>query len=329
MHLFRSIAKCLLRSSCAVALAVVSVNAAQAQTPGRTITIVVPFTPGNNTNDILARIIGEELKQRLGQPVIIENKPGASANIGTQAVANAAPDGHTLLVTGSPLTQNVGLFKNLPYDPVKSFSPIVRTSEVAIALVVNPSIPVATAQAFVEYLKARPGQVNYSSPGHGTPHHLTMELFRLATGATLQHVPARGSAPAVQDLIGGHVSAMFLPISVALPLAQANQIRLLAVASPSRLSLAPDVPTLAEQGIKGVDVVIWYGILGPAGMPPEMVARYNTLINEILHMPAVAEKMEKQGINTVGGTPEQFSQFIADDLTKWLKIVKDAGIAAE
>jgi tripartite-type tricarboxylate transporter receptor subunit TctC len=325
MHISRSIA----RLSCALALLVITFSAAAAQTPGRTITIVVPFTPGNNTVDILARIIGEELKHRLGQPVIIENKPGASGNIGAQMVANAAPDGHTLLMSASPLTQNVGLFKKLPYDPLKSFSPIIQTSEIAIALAVHPSIPATSTQAFVDYLKARPGQLNYSSPGYRTPHHLTMELFKLATGVSLQHVPARGSAPAVQDLIGGHVRAMFLPVSVALPLAQANQIRLLAVAGASRLNVVPDLPTLTEQGVEGVEVPLWYGMLGPAGMPAEMVARYNALTNEILRSPEVAAKLERQGISTVGGSPEQFSQFIADDLAKWLKIVKDAGIAAE
>jgi tripartite-type tricarboxylate transporter receptor subunit TctC len=325
MHISRSIA----RFGFILVLVALTVSPAAAQTPGRTITIVVPFTPGNNTVDILARMIGEELKQRLGQPVIIENKPGASGNIGAQAVANAAPDGHTLLMSASPLTQNVGLFKNLPYDPLKSFSPIIHTSEIAIALAVHPSVPAKTTQEFVNHLKARPGQLNYSSPGHGTPHHLTMELFKLATGTNLQHVPARGSAPAVQDLIGGHVRAMFLPVSVALPLAQANQIRLLAVASASRLRAAPDLPTLTEQGIEGVEVPLWYGMFGPAGMPAEMIARYNTLINEILRSPEVAAKLEKQAIDTVGGSPEQFGKFIADDLAKWLKTVKDAGIAAE
>jgi tripartite-type tricarboxylate transporter receptor subunit TctC len=326
MHPFRSTAQWLVTLACALALAA---GVASAQTAGRTITIVVPFSPGNNTNDILARMIGEEMKQRLGQPVVIDNKPGASGNIGAQLVASAAPDGHTLLMSGSPLTQNVGLFKNLPYDPLKSFSPIIRTSEVAIALAVHPSIPATTTQAFIDYLKARPGQVNYSSPGHGTPHHLTMELFKLATGTSLQHVPARGSAPATQDLIGGHVSAMFLPVSIALPLAKANQVRLLAVASASRLSLAPDLPTLTEQGVKGVEVPLWYGILGPAGMPAEMVQRYNTLINDILRSPDIADKLEKQSISTVGGTADQMRQFIANDMVQWSKTIKDAGIAAE
>lgn len=326
MRLFPSIMRWV--ASCVCALGLVS-GVAFAQTPGRTITIVVPFSPGNNTNDILARLIGEEMKQRLGQPVIIENKPGASGNIGAQAVATAAPDGHTLLVSGSPLTQNVGLFKSLPYDPVTSFTPIIRTAEVAIGLVVHPSVQVTSAQGFVEHLKARPGQLNYSSPGHGTPHHLTMEMFKLATGTNLQHVPARGSAPATQDLIGGQVNAMFLPMSIALPLAQGGQIKLLAVASAKRHPLAPDVPTLTEQGIKGVEVVLWYGMFGPAGMPQDVVTRYNTMINEILRAPDIADKLAKQGIAPVGGTPEELRKYVADDVAVWSKTLKAAGIVAE
>lgn len=326
MRVFRAIARWVAMWVCALALAS---GVAFAQTPGRTITIVVPFSPGNNTNDILARLIGEEMKQRLGQPVIVENKPGASGNIGAQAVATASPDGHTLLVSGSPLTQNVGLFKNLPYDPVKCFTPIVRVAEVAIGLVVHPSVSVTSAQGFVDYLKAHPGQLNYSSPGHGTPHHLTMELFKLATGTNLQHVPARGSGPATQDLIGGQVNAMFLPMSIALPLAQGGQVKLLAVASARRHPLAPDVPTLTEQGIKGVEVVLWYGMFGPAGMPEEVVTNYNKTINDILRAPDMVEKLTKQGITPVGGTADELRKYVADDVAIWSKTLKDAGIAAE
>jgi tripartite-type tricarboxylate transporter receptor subunit TctC len=318
--------------TCGLVLAVLLGVASQAsaQTPGRNITIVVPFTPGGNTNDILARLFAEEFKQRLGgQTVIVENKPGASGNIGAQAVATAAADGHTLLVSGSPLTQNVGLFKSLPYDPVKSFAPIIRLAEVSIALVVNPSVPVKTTQEFVDYLKARPGQLNYSSPGHGTPHHLTMELFKQATATNLQHVPARGSAPAVSDLVGGHVSAMFLPISVAKPLVDGGQIRMLAVASAKRLKIAPDVPTLTEQGIKGMEVPLWYGLWAPAGTAPEIVARYNAMANEAMRTPDNLDKFAKQGIDPVGGTAEEFRVFVADDLVKWTKILKDAGTFAE
>jgi tripartite-type tricarboxylate transporter receptor subunit TctC len=188
---------------------------------------------------------------------------------------------------------------------------------------------VTSARAFIDYVKARPGQVNYSSPGHGTPHHLTMELFKLASKIDIRHVPARGSAPAVQDLIGGHVGAMFLPVVVALPLLEANQIRLLGVASRERLGLAPNVPTLAEQGVTGAEASIWHGLLAPAGTPREIVTRYNATVNEVLRSPQIAESLTKQGIVAVGGTPEVFGDLIANDMAKWLRVVKEAGIIAE
>jgi tripartite-type tricarboxylate transporter receptor subunit TctC len=309
------------------AIAIASSGAA-AQQPGRAITIIVPYTPASGP-DILARVLGEELQQRWGQPVIIENKPGASGNIGTQVVARAAADGHTLMLTTSPFTQNVSLYKSVPYDPVADFAPIVHLTDGFMALAIHPSIPAATAQGFVDYLKARPGQVNYASPGRGTPHHLAMELFKLATGTDVKHVPYRGSAPAVQDLVGGHISAMFIPVHVGLPLAKDNQIRLLAVAYKQRVSVAPEVPTLPEQGINGVDVDFWLGMLAPAATPREIVARYNTVLNEILRSPRIVEKLTTQGFASVGGTPDEFGELIAKDLAKWRKVVKEAGIVPE
>jgi tripartite-type tricarboxylate transporter receptor subunit TctC len=309
------------------AIAIASSGAA-AQQPGRAITIIVPYTPASGP-DILARVLGEELQQRWGQPVIIENKPGASGNIGTQVVARAAADGHTLMLTTSPFTQNVSLYKSVPYDPVADFVPIVHLTDGFMALAIHPSIPATTAQGFVDYLKARPGQVNYASPGRGTPHHLSMELFKLATGTDVKHVPYRGSAPAVQDLVGGHISAMFIPVHVGLPLAKDNQIRLLAVAYKQRVSVAPEVPTLPEQGINGVDVDFWLGMLAPAATPREIVARYNTVLNEILRSPRIVEKLTTQGFASVGGTPDEFGELIAKDLAKWRKVVKEAGIVPE
>lgn len=329
MTLSLTIARLWVKSISVVAFIAAAMTIAAAQMPGRAITIIVPYTPGNNTVDILARLIGDELKQRLGLPVVVENKPGASGTIGTQMAARAAPDGRTLLMTTAPFTQSVGLLKSMPYHPVKSFTPLIQVSEVSIALAVHPSVPATSTQAFIDYVKARPGQVNYGSPGQGTPHHLTMELFKLATGIDVMPITARGAAPAMQDLVGGHVSAMFLPVPVALPLARANQVRLLALASKERLSLAPDVPTLAEQGVLGVEAGIWHGLLAPAGTPPEIVARYNAAVNEILRSPQIVETLTKQGITIVGGTPERFGEFIANDMAKWLKVVKAAGIVAD
>jgi tripartite-type tricarboxylate transporter receptor subunit TctC len=300
---------------------------ALAQPAGRVITIVVPVTPGTG-QDILARILGEEFQRRLGQPVMVDNRPGASGNIGTQFVARAAPDGVTLLMTSNPFTQNIWLFKNVPYDPVASFAPIIECAVGVMALAVHPSVPATTTQQFIDYAKARPGELNYSSPGRGTPHHLAMELFKLATKIDVRHIPYKGTAGAVQDLVGNHVSAMFIPIHVGLPLARANQIRLLAVAEHARVPLAPEVPTLDEQGLP-IDIDLWFGMLAPAATPKEVVARYNKLTDEILHAPAVTEKLAQQGLTVIGGPPQRFAELIAKDLTKWGEAIKAAGITAD
>jgi tripartite-type tricarboxylate transporter receptor subunit TctC len=301
---------------------------AAAQQPGRTITIVVPYTPGTGI-DILARLLGEELQKRWGQPVVVENKPGASGNIGTQQVARAAPDGHTLLMAANTFVMNASLYKSLPYDPQTSFAPIVEVATGAIALVVHPSLAATNVRELIADAKARPGQINYASPGRGTPQHMTMELFKLTVGASLTHVPYSGSAGAVRDLVGGHVSAMFLPLHTALPLVADKQIRLLAIGGSARSALAPDTPTLEEQGVAGFDVDLWYALLAPAGMSAELVARYNTEINAILKQPAVHDTLAKQGLQARGGTSARLADMMASDQPRWAKVVKDAGISPE
>ena len=266
---------------------------------------------------------------RWRQPVVVENKSGASGNIGTQVAARAPADGSTLLLTTSPFTQNVSLFKSVPYDPVTDFAPIVHLTDAFMALAVHPSLPVTSAQGFVAHLKAHPGQVDYASPGRGTLHHLAMELFKLATGTDVKHVPYRGSAPAVQDLIGGHIGSMFLPVHVGLPLAKDNQIRLLAVANNERVSVAPDVPTLTEQGIQGVDIDFWLGMLAPAATPVANVERYNGVLNDILRTPRIANTLKAQGFVAVGGSARDFGVLIAKDLAKWRKVVRGAAISPE
>jgi tripartite-type tricarboxylate transporter receptor subunit TctC len=298
---------------------------APGQTPGRTITIVVPFTPGTGP-DILARTIGEEIQRRWNQPVVVDNKPGASGNIGTQIVARAAPDGHTLLMTSNPFTANISLFKDVPYDPIKSFTPIVAPGYGVLALAVHPSLPVKTTQEFIAYAKGHPGTIDYGSPGIGTPHHLAMELFKLQTKTDLKHIPYRGTAGATQDLTGGHVTAGFQVVHVAGPLVQTGQLRFLGVASNERVAAAPDVPTLDSAGVKGFDVPIWYGVLAPAGTPPDIIARYNTTLNEILRSPQVVEKLAKQGLITTGGSAASFGTFLKSERDKWEKVVNEAGI---
>jgi len=311
-----------------LAVALAFAPAALAQQPTGTITIVVPFTPGTGP-DILARTIGEEIQQRWHQPVVVDNKPGASGNIGTQVVARAAPDGHTLLMTSNPFTANISLFKDVPYDPLKSFSPIIMPGYGVLALAVHPSLPVKTTQDFVDYAKKHPNEIDYGSPGIGTPHHLAMELFKLSTGINVRHIPYRGSAGAVTDLLGGHVKSGFMAVHLALPLVKDNQMRLLGVASLERTKVAPDVPTLDSQGIKDFEVNLWYGLLAPAGTPADMIKRYNSVVAEILREPKVVESLAKQGLTINAGTPEQLSQFLAADAVKWQKVVKDAGIAAQ
>lgn len=315
------------QSAIIIAVIAMSIGGAPAQAPGRTITIVVPVSPGFGP-DILARTIGEELQRRWGQAVVIENKPGASTNIGTQFVARAAPDGHTLLMTATPFTANISLFKSLPYDPAKSFTPIVKVATGALALAVHPSVPAHSTKEFIGYLRTRPGQLNYSSPGVGVPHHLAMELFKLTAKVDMKHVPYRGAAGATQDLLGGHVSASFLGLHSSLPLMRGNQVRLLAVASRERAPVAPELPTLFEEGLP-VEVELWFGIIAPAGTPSAIVQRYNTEINEILRLPQVVEKLTKQGLTVVGGTPERLSEFIARDIVKWQKLIAETGISAE
>jgi tripartite-type tricarboxylate transporter receptor subunit TctC len=311
-----------------ITLLVLATIPALAQTTGRPITIIVPYTPGTGI-DILARALGSELARHWAQPVVVDNKPGASGNIGTQIAARAAPDGQTLLVVAKTFVTNVSLFKNVPYDPVKSFAPVVKLATGSIVLAVHPSVPAETVPAFIEYAKAQPGKINYGSPGFATPHHLAMELFKHATGTDLVHIPYKGSSGVMSDLVGNHVSAMFVPTHVALPLAADRAIRILGVASPERVPAAPNVPTLAEQGVTGFDVDIWFGLLAPAGTPSDVIARTNTVINEFLRSPAVEGALAKQGLITAGGTPDTLAQLIAHDMAKWQRLIREAGITAE
>jgi tripartite-type tricarboxylate transporter receptor subunit TctC len=294
----------------------------------RTITLTVPFTAGTGP-DTLARILGEELRKRWKQPVVVENKAGASGNVGTQAAARATPDGHTLLVTVNTFVMNESLFKSLPYDPEKSFVPIAEVATGVLALVVHPSVGASTLKEFETALKSKPGQLDYASPGRGTPQHLAMESFKLMQNVDLKHVPYTGSAGAVKDLLGGHVSAMFLPVHTALPLAESGQIRILAVGSERRASQAPNVPTLAELGVANFEVDLWYGVLAPAGTPEPIVARYNAVLNEILAEPEVRAALEKQGLVPQGGAPAKLADLIAKDRSRWASVVKSAGITPD
>jgi tripartite-type tricarboxylate transporter receptor subunit TctC len=302
---------------------------ARAQQPGRPITIVVPYSPGTGI-DILARSIANDLSTRFGQPVVVDNRTGASGNIGTGVVARAAPDGNTLLMIAKVFVVNPSLFKSVPYDPVKSFDPIIKLATGSIVLAVHPSVPAATAQEFVAHIKSHPpGTINYGSAGFATPHHLSMELFKQAAGVNLTHIPYKGTAGVMNDLIGNHVSAMFIPTHVAMPFMQRKQIRVLGVASRERVPAVSDIPTLLEQGLGEVENDLWFGLLAPAGTPPETVARYNTAVNEIIRTRDMVSSLARQGLIVSGGGPQVLRDLIVKDGIKWAKVITDAGIKAE
>jgi tripartite-type tricarboxylate transporter receptor subunit TctC len=299
-----------------------------AQSPHHPIHLFVPFTAGTGP-DLLARILGEELRQRWNQAVVVENKPGASGNIGTLAAARAEPDGQTLLVTVNTFVMNASLYKSIPYDPETGFVPIAEIATGVLALVVHPSLNVGTFAELIAAARAKPGAINYASPGRGTPQHLAMELLKLTAQVDLTHIPYAGSAGAVKDLAGGHVSAMLLPVHTALPLAASGDIKILAVGSETRAHQAPDVPTLAELGVTGFDVDLWYAVLAPAGTANDIVERYNVAFNEILAEPNVRTLLDRQGLVAQGGPPQRLAALIARDRARWASVVKDAGITAE
>jgi tripartite-type tricarboxylate transporter receptor subunit TctC len=295
---------------------------------GRPITIIVPYSPGTGP-DILARDIGEQLSRKWAQPIVIDNKSGASGSIGTQMVARAAPDGLTLLMTPDPpFTANLFLMKKLPYDPIKNFAPISEVATGTLALVVHSSIQATSAQSFVAHAKAHAGEINYASPGVGTPHHLTMEFFKTAAGINLQHIPFKDAAGAVSNLVGGHVSAAFLPVHVALPLPQ-DKVRIIGVTSGKRLASTPQVATLIEQGFSGFEAYIRFGILAPAGTPPELVERYSKAVGEVVRSTELADQLTRQGLTAVGGTSQSYSEAIAADLSQWRKVIADGKIATD
>jgi tripartite-type tricarboxylate transporter receptor subunit TctC len=313
----------------ALALSAVAPRGARAQVAGRPITIIVPYSPGTGI-DILARSIATDLSQRFGQSVVVDNRTGASGNIGTGMAARAAPDGNTLLMIAKVFVVNPSLFKSVPYDPAKSFDPIIKLATGTIVLAVHPSVPAKDVREFVAWVKAQPpGSVNYGSAGFATPHHLSMELFKQAAGVNLTHIPYKGTSGVMTDLIGNHVSAMFIPTHVALPFMRDKQIRVLGVAGRERSAAVPDVPTLHEQGLGEVENDLWFGLLAPAGTPPEIVARYNTAINEIIRTKEMIASLAKQGLVVSGGDPDVLRDLIVKDGIKWAKVIADAGIRAE
>jgi len=302
---------------------------ASAQTyPSRTIKIIVPYSAGFGP-DFLARTVGQKMSQRLGQPVVVENRPGANGNIGIDIAAKAPADGYTLAVILNAIAINPSLYK-LPYDPVKDFAPIGMLARGSHALVVHPSVPARTVRALVQYAQANPGKLNYASPGVASASHLAMELFKMTAGIDMLHVPHKGSAEAYTAILTGQVETGFMAIHVALPRVKGGKLRALAVSSPARHPSLPDVPTMSEAiGVPGFDVDLWYAMLSPAGTPKEIVAKLGAELHDILKMDDVREQLAKQGLQATPGTPEAYTALLKADIDKWAKVIRNTGIKAE
>ena len=299
---------------------------AQEPYPNKPIKLIVPFTPGTGI-DILARTLGQKMGDDWKASVVVDNRPGASGNIGTEAVAKLSPDGYTLLMTASTIVLNRSLFKSIPYDPVKDFAPVAPLAIGRLALVTHPSVNAKTAKELIAFAKDNPGKLFYGSPGNGTPHHLAMEVFKAAAGVDIVHVPYKGTAGAVQDLVGGQIVVMFLPVHVALPLVEAGRLNMLAAGGTQRASATPNVPSLAEAaGVRDIDTDIWYALYAPAQTPREIVMKLNGEMNAVLKNADVSDILLKQGLQPTGGTPDQLEQLTKSDLERWAKVVRDAKI---
>ena len=319
----------LLMRTAAAALALLSFSVlAQAPQAGVPLKLIVPFTPGTGI-DIVARTVGPRLGQRLNRPVVVENRAGASGNIGTEAVVRAPADGNTLLVSVNTLVMNKGLYPHLPFDPVKDLVPVSLTSWGQLILVTHPGTGFKTAGELVAAAKARPGRINYASPGVGTPHHMSMELFKQTAGVYLTHIPYRGTAQAVTDILGGQIEAMFLPIHVALPHVKTGKLVALGIGSDKRHPLLPELPTLKEAKAGDVNVDMWFGIFAPPGTPAAEVQKLNHELRDILASPEVRTAFSTQGMDPASSTPEEFRRLVASDADRWAGLIRSAKIQAD
>lgn len=312
-----------------IALAAFAAPALAQQYPAKPVKIIVAFTPGTGI-DILAREVGQVVSQRLGQPFVVENRPGASGNIGMGLVAKAEPDGYTISVMVNTFAMNAALFSNLPFDSLRDFAPVSMMARGGLALVVNGNVKAASTAQLIEQAKRNPGKLNYASPGVGTPQHFAMELFKTSAGVDIVHVPHKGSAEAVTGLLGGQTDTMFLPVHTTLPHIKSGKLRALSVASARRNALLPDTPTIAESAsIPGFEVDLWYGMLVPAKTPREVVDKLNAELREILAMESMRAKLASQGLQLETSAPEQLGEMLKSDIDKWSRVIKAAGIKAQ
>ncbi|MBN9474214.1 MAG: hypothetical protein ABS43_28330 [Bordetella sp. SCN 67-23] len=292
--------------------------------PTRAVKIVVGYTPGGGT-DMTARLLAQQLGEKLGQSVIVENRPGAGQNIGATYVSRADPDGYTLFLSSSALAINVSLFPKLDYDPIKSFAPIAVFGQSPNLLVVSSKLPVNNVKQLIAYGKEHPGALNFSSSGHGSTQHLSAELFKLRTGISATHVPYKGSGPSINGVQTGEVQFTFINIPSMSALMGSDKVKVIGLTSSKRSAAVPDVPTLAESGVEGMDVAAWYGLLAPAGTPPAIVKRLNQAVNDALADEKFRTQLIQAGVEPMNSTPEFFASFLADDIALWKKVISAAG----
>ena len=311
-----------------VLMAVAGAAIAQQGYPNKPIRLIVPFPPGG-TNNLLARLVGQKLAESWGQPVIVDNRPGANTNIGAEALAKSHPDGYTIMLNSSVTIINPLLYTNLPYDPIKDFAPVSTTTKSEQVLALNPSVPAKNLQEFIVLAKSRPGQLNHASVGTGSVNHLVMELFSTVTGVKIQDVPYKGGGPLIADLIGGQVQLAFQsPIAVVAHI-KTGKLKGLAVSGPTRLAALPDMPTFAEAGLTDFDVKYWHGVFAPGGTPTDIVNKLSAEIAKIMLMPDIRESLLRTGLDPFSTSPEQFAALMKADMARYAKIIKTANIKLE
>ena len=314
-------------SAAAIALAAIGPSTSSGQAyPSRPLRLIVPFPPGGST-DILARALAQKLSEGLAQPVVIDNRGGAGGSIGAEAASKAAPDGHTIMMGHlGTLAVAPAIYKKLGYDPVKSFAPVALMAIVPSVLVVNPQVPVDSAEALIAYARANPGKLTYGSAGLGSTSHLTTEYFKLATGTDILHVPYKGVGPMLTDLVSGQIMMGLNGAPAVMPHVNAGRLRALAVSGIRRLEALPQLPTLDESGVKGFDASGWYGIVAPAGTPRAAIDRLNAEVRRIVATPELRARLDAEGASAAAGTPEEFGAFIAAEIERWGAVLRRAGI---
>ena len=304
-------------------------TAAVAQTyPAKPVRIIVPYAAGGNT-DFTARAVGEKLTDALKRQFIVDNRPGAATNIGTEAVARAPADGYTLLMGGAANAINMSLFAKLPYDTLRDFDPIALCVQGANVLAIHPTVPAKNLKELIALAKARPGKLNFASSGLGSSNQMAGELLKVMTGINIVHVPYKGNAPALTDLLGGHVEMIFVGVPSVLPHIQSGRVRGIAIGSLKRFPALPNLPTFDESGVKGYEATTWFGLMAPKNTPREIVARLNTETDKALKSPDIKERFTNEGLEPMGGTPEAFTKFIRSEIDKYAKVIKAAGIAKQ